>query len=81
MSKELIKALLTHDFYDRHKHRLTKDSFQDANAKWLFETIVEHHQKHEADITVSELKALHYAYNPAITLSTKKSLPSASFDA
>lgn len=74
MSKELIKALLSTEFYEKHKHRLGKDSFQDSNAKWLFETIEAHYAKHQVDISVSELKALHYAFNPAITSATKRNL-------
>lgn len=74
MSKELLKALLNYEFYDKYRTKVTEDSFQDSNAKWLFQTILTNHEKHKKSLNVQEFKALHYAYNPAITQATKKSL-------
>jgi hypothetical protein len=74
MSKELLKALLDYEFYDKHKHQLPENSFKDANAKCIYQTIVAHHDKHAQSLSVPELKALHYAHNPAITHATKTNL-------
>lgn len=74
MSKELLKALLDYEFYEKHKSKLTEDGFQDSNAKWIFQTIKTNHEKHQKSLNMQELKALHYAYNPAITQATKSSL-------
>lgn len=74
MSKELLKALLNYEFYKTANTKVTEDSFKDNNAKWLFQTIKEHHEKHNKSLNVEEFKALHYAYNPAITSATKASL-------
>lgn len=74
MSKELIKALLDVNFYEKHKSKLKSDSFQDANIRWLFDTIITSHEKNNKALNVGEFRALHYAYNPAITQATKKNL-------
>lgn len=74
MSKELIKALLDYNFYDKHRNKLTADGFQESNVKWLFETLVTSHNKNAKSLNINEFKALHYAYNPAATTATKKSL-------
>lgn len=69
---QLIKALLNKEFYDKYKHRLTKDFFlTDNNARAIFSTIEKAYETVTGDLTVDSLKGLHYAYNPAITASNK----------
>ncbi len=74
MSKELLKALLNYEFYEKYKTKVTEDSFKDNNARWLFQTIQNNHEKHRKSLNIEEFKALHYAYNPAITAAAKNNL-------
>lgn len=72
---KLIKVLLDRQFYDKYKHKLTKDLFSgDGNVKELFNTVNKAYETLESSLTVDSLKELHYSYNPTLTGSNKKLL-------
>lgn len=75
MSIKLIKALLNKEFYDKYKHKLSKDFFiYDNNVKGLFNSLEKAYENINSDLTVDSLKELHYSYNPTITAANKKVL-------
>ena len=74
MSKELIKAILNFDFYEKYKDKLSEDYFQDNTIKWLYQTIVKARKSEIKNLNIQELKALHKEYNPASTEATKRNL-------
>lgn len=74
MTKELLKTLLNHEFYDKYKTKITDSLFPEKHIRSLYRTLDQAHKNTSVDLSIEELRALHYTYNPAITTAAKLSL-------
>ena len=70
---KLIRLLLNKEFYGDNKHRVLRDMFPGALAS-VFDTIQEGHIRYDRDMTVDELKVLHWVLNPTLTRAAKENI-------
>jgi len=73
MELQLLKLLLTFDFYSRNK-RFVERSFFPKELGSLYDTLLYCHDKYEADLTPSELWEMHKERNPTLTKAAKANL-------
>lgn len=72
---KLVKILLDKGFYDKYKHRITKELFDgDSNVRDIFKTLEKAYETTTTNLTVDSLKELHYSFNPTITSANKRVL-------
>jgi len=70
---KLIRLLLNKEFYDENKHRVLRDMFP-APLSSIYDTIQEGHTRYDRDMTVDELKALHWIVNPTLTRAARENI-------
>ena len=73
MEKQLLKQLLSIEFYDQNKDKLSPTLFEDDLLE-LYEVIVDSHTKYGADINKDELTNMWLDKNPVATNSTKRTM-------
>jgi len=73
LDQQVIKQILSIDFYTQHKDKLTKTLFDDEILE-LYDIIVETHSKFGADISTAELLDLWKAKNPVATSANIQSI-------
>ena len=67
MEKELIKLLLSKNFYNKNKSKLTKEFFTNGTGD-LYKTIQSAHQDSDQDLSIGEISTLHLeVYHPALS--------------
>ena len=64
--QQLIKLLLSKEFFDDNKTRVMRSMFPSELAD-LYDTIVLAHTKYERNITVMEVRELFRVHNPTAT--------------
>ncbi len=70
MEHQILKQLLSIEFYTNHKDKLSKSLFEDE-ALELYELVTDAHSKYGADLTPKELEALWQDANPVATNANK----------
>jgi len=71
MEKELIKLLLSKDFYNKNKSKLTKEFFTNGTGD-LYKTIQSAHEDSDQDLSIGEISTLHLeVYNPSMSRAAK----------
>lgn len=70
METELFLLLLNKEFYEKNKHRIVKTFFPDELVE-LYETLVRAHEKYSCNVSLKELKALHFLQNSALSKTAK----------
>lgn len=76
MKPELLKLLMNRDFYLTNKHKVKESMFDDSDLKPIYRTIVDAHEKYEADLNPTDVLALYESNNPAETRSKRENLRS-----
>ncbi len=72
IEKQIIKLMLSKDFYTEYKGRVSRNVFQGSFGS-LYDTIQKAHDKYDSDISIDELYSLHTAvFNPALTRAAKE---------
>jgi KaiC/GvpD/RAD55 family RecA-like ATPase len=66
LEQQLLKLLCSHEFYTHNKTRLPLGILGD-DLQSLGRTLVAAQEKYKRDISLQELKMLHFAINPALT--------------
>ena len=64
--QRLFKALLNHEFYESHKHKIPEKSFDDVGQD-LLKTLDFAHNTLKRNVTTSEIYHLHLTRNPMLT--------------
>lgn len=70
MEQKLLRLLLQHDFYEANKGKLIPTMFG-GNVAALYETIRYAHDTYGRDLTLEELRQLHFARNETLTRAAK----------
>ena len=72
IEKQIIKLMLSKDFYTEYKGRVSRNVFQGSFGS-LYDTVQKAHDKYDADISIDELYSLHTTvFNPALTRAAKE---------
>jgi hypothetical protein len=71
MSKELIKCLLSHDFYTEWGNYISQEMFA-RELHPLLKTIREAHEHYQTDLTLAEVRDIHFTSNPTMSESAKE---------
>lgn len=66
MDQIILKKLLSAEFYEQNKSRITENLFE-QEAKDLFRTIKKAHEKYTRDLSLAEVSALYENDNPIAT--------------
>lgn len=70
MEKALFVLLLNFEFFKANQHRILDRYFPDELQE-LLKTLISAHEKFQKDLSVEELKALHFVSHPALSKSAK----------
>jgi len=73
LEHQFLQLLLNHDFYQKHKSRVSKVVFG-GQLGHLYDTIVQAHEKYTKDLTLDELKALYFTENPALSKANREAV-------
>lgn len=73
LTNNIIKTLLTNDFYEQNRDKLNRKLFSDDTLE-LFECIVEGHDKYQHDLSVDDLLTLWKLKNPVATVAETQSI-------
>lgn len=63
---QLLKLLLSYEFYDSHRSLVVKEMFGDQ-LEPLYKTIISAHENYKKDLSLAELRALFKKDNPTVT--------------
>jgi replicative DNA helicase len=74
MKPELLKLLMSRDFYLGNKHRVKESMFDDSDLKPIYRTIIDAHKKFDTDLSPADVMALYESANPAETRSKRENL-------
>jgi len=66
LDTNFLKSLMSHDFYEENKEKLSKQLF-DADIKELYEVIESAHEKYQHDLQPEDLFSLWQSDNPTAT--------------
>ena len=72
MELALLKALLSHEFYQNHKTVVRQEIFSDEANK-IKRCLDKAHDEYERDLTESELEAVFYTSHPTLTTAQRSS--------
>lgn len=70
--QRLFKLLLSKEFYENHRHRIPRKSF-DGIGKELIPTLEYAHDKFQRDLAPNEIYHIHNSINPTLTTARKNS--------
>lgn len=73
MSKELVKCLLSHEFYTEWGKYVHPEMFT-RELQPIVNTIEKAHEKYKCDLTIDEVRDLHLSTNPTMSDSSKTTL-------
>lgn len=71
MDTQIIKQLLSRDFYETNKTKLANSLF-DGEIYELYEVITDAHKRYDTDLTLDAVYALWQDANPVVTRATKQ---------
>ena len=71
---QLMKLLLSHDFYEDTKNKLRGSMFDSPFMEPVYNSLVAAHAKYEKDLTAVELEELTLAANPTMTTAQKSNV-------
>ena len=66
LDTNFLKSLLSYDFYEQNKEKLSKQLFED-DIRELYEAITEAHEKYQHNLSCEELFSLWKLNNPVAT--------------
>jgi hypothetical protein len=73
LEQQLIKLLLSRDFYLSNRDRISPNFFE-GELKSLFETTITAQEKYQHDLTLDELKALYFTTNPTLSRAARNNV-------